>query len=293
MNYLYEAGDMLNNPVECFRYDTRTQIFPVRPHWHYYMEIIYMLEGSAEMRGGSKSCFISEKEMIVFHPKVVHSIFSADGRPLLYEVVKLDISRMNITASYSPKLRSIFRSAEKGGADIVFTADETEKIGAADIFSRCISEINTRKYGFDLVISSELYRLLIGMIRCWQDKGFVIGSDAFAEDSRLDIYSITEYIDENMSRSIKVSEIAEACGMSYPYFAKKFLAIYGKTCKEYIEEMRICKAEEFLAFTDFDLNYISQETGFSDCSHMIKSFRQYRGTTPGHYRRKKSGQNQK
>ena len=60
--------------------------------------------------------------------------------------------------------------------------------------------------------------------------------------------------------------------MSYSYFAKKFLAVYGKTCKGYIEEMRIIKAEEFLIFTDFDLERISRETGFSDPPHLIKSF---------------------
>ena len=109
-------------------------------------------------------------------------------------------------------------------------------------------------------------------------------SEAFAEDSRYDIYNITEYIDSSMALNPKVSEIAEKCGMSYSYFAKKFLAVYGKTCKEYIEDMRIYKAEEFLIFTDFDLTYISQETGFSDCSHMIKSFKKHHGTTPKQFR---------
>ena len=56
------------------------------------------------------------------------------------------------------------------------------------------------------------------------------------------------------------------------------------SCKEYIEQMRIFKAEEFLLFTDYDLNYISQETGFSDCSHMIKSFKAIRGVTPKQFR---------
>ena len=96
--------------------------------------------------------------------------------------------------------------------------------------------------------------------------------------------AVTEFIDERLSSGVQVSEVAERCGMSYSYFAKKFLAVYGKTCKEYIEEMRIIKAEEFLVFTDFDLQKISSETGFSDCSHMIKSFKKLRGITPKQYR---------
>ena len=95
---------------------------------------------------------------------------------------------------------------------------------------------------------------------------------------------LIETYKENMSSNIKVTEIADICGMSYSYFAKKFLSVYGKTCKEYMEDMRIYKVEEFLAFTDFDLTYISQETGFSDCSHMIKSFKKHHGTTPKQFR---------
>ena len=56
------------------------------------------------------------------------------------------------------------------------------------------------------------------------------------------------------------------------------------SCKEYIEAMRIYKVEELLLFTQYDLSRISQETGFSDCSHMIKSFKKRRGITPKQFR---------
>jgi YesN/AraC family two-component response regulator len=62
--------------------------------------------------------------------------------------------------------------------------------------------------------------------------------------------------------------------------------MYGVSCKEYIECFRIFKVEDFLLFTDFDLTYISQETGYSDCSHMIKQFKKYRGITPKQFRLK-------
>ena len=56
------------------------------------------------------------------------------------------------------------------------------------------------------------------------------------------------------------------------------------SCKEYIEYIRVTKAEDLLLFSDYDLTYISQETGFSDCSHMIKTFRKYKNITPKQYR---------
>lgn len=81
-----------------------------------------------------------------------------------------------------------------------------------------------------------------------------------------------------------MTDIAKKCGLSYSCFAKKFREQYGMSCKQYIERMRLYKAEDFLLFTEFDLNYISQETGFSDCSHLIKCFKKYKGVTPKKFR---------
>lgn len=282
---LFEKGDLLNTPIECFYYDSLKDIFPVKPHWHYYMEIIYMLSGNAEMNKDNEVYYISKGEMILFHPQAVHSIFSADGKPLQYAVFKLDVSRINTSVNYSPKLRSIFSYANLNNMPIYFNCEQNEQIGTEKIFKRCINEMISKRYGFDLVTRSEIYRLLIGIIRCWQESGFIIGSEAFDEDRRRDIYNITEYIDENLNSSLKVTDIAHICKMSYSYFAKKFPVVYGKSCKEYIEDMRIQKAAEFLVFTDFDLTYISQETGFSDCSHLIKSFKRIFEITPKQYRK--------
>ena len=53
MNTLYEKCDSLNSPIECFMdYGSRCS-FPIKPHWHYFMEIIYIFEGHAEVRSGS------------------------------------------------------------------------------------------------------------------------------------------------------------------------------------------------------------------------------------------------
>ena len=49
MNSLFEYSDRLNAPYECFLFDTTLYTFPIRPHWHYFMEIIYMMEGTGMM----------------------------------------------------------------------------------------------------------------------------------------------------------------------------------------------------------------------------------------------------
>ncbi|WP_054742036.1 helix-turn-helix transcriptional regulator [Cellulosilyticum ruminicola] len=286
MSALLEKSDLINTPIECFYFHSNKDSLPVKPHWHYYMEILYVINGVAQIDLDNASYVLHSGGMILLHPKTVHAISSNHDFPLYMVGIKLDISHMHLTTDYAPKLRSIFRFAEKKQLHIVFNANETSKINASEIFQRCIQEYRMKHYCYDMIIHSELYKLLIGIVRCWQDKGFVIGHEIYAEDEKYDIYNITEYIDANIHSNLRVTDIAAKCQMSYSHFAKKFLHVYHESCKSYIEKIRIHKTKDYLMFTDFDITYISLELGFSDSSHMIKSFKGATGLTPGEYRKR-------
>lgn len=286
MHYLFEQSDVLNTPVECFVFDTANEGFPIRPHWHYFMEIIYMLEGTAQMHADKEAYIMNKGDMLLFHPQCVHSIYSLSNADIRYAVLKFDINTLSSTSTYAPKFRSIFKSAYRKKCPVYFPSEQNAKTARESIFISCMAEMQKQSYGFDVMVKAKLQELLISIVRDWQELGFAIDSDAWAEDAHYDIDSITEYIDAHMSENLQVTDIARECRLSYSCFAKKFQALYGMSCKEYMEMMRVYKVEELLLFTDFSLNYISQETGFSDCSHMIKSFKTYRGITPKQFRMK-------
>ncbi len=281
MNQLFEYGDIINNPIECFFFDSEADNFPVRAHWHYYMEIIYMITGVATITVDSDTFRVAPGELILFHPRSVHSIQS--DAPVRYAVLKFDINVMNLFQGSSLKLRNIFRNARANCMPVYFPAGTFPQYDALPTFQHCIREIHQQSYGSHQLIQCKIGELLIELIRCWNSNGFIIDDISYHEED-YDIYSITEYIDKHLNAELTVPEIAKACNMSYSYFAKKFPAVYGKTCKEYLEEQRLYKVEEYLLFTNFDLNYIAQETGFSDCSHMIKSFKKRHSTTPKKFR---------
>lgn len=281
MNQLFEYGDIINRPIECFYFNSEANRFPVRAHWHYYMEVLYMQEGVATIVADNVTYRLFPGDLILFHPQSIHAI-SSDA-PILFAGFKFDINIMNLFQSSSLKLRNIFRNAKANNMPIYFPSGSMEDFNASLIFHKCIDEIRHQSYGSWQLVQCRISELLIAIIRHWIANGFVIDDVSYHEDN-YDIYTITEYIDQHLSAELTVPEIAEACNMSYSYFAKKFPAVYGKTCKEYLEERRLYKVEEYLLYTNFDLNYIAQETGFSDCSHMIKSFKKKHQETPKKFR---------
>ena len=286
MNYLYESADILNAPYEAFLFDTTREIFPIRPHWHYYVEIMYMIEGTSFVENNQKEYYVSEGDMILFHAQDVHAIYATSNKPLRYLVLKFDINRLSINSSYTPKLSAILQYARKSEhAGIVFPANRLQNLPIQERFETCIQEINEKKYGYDVRIHGEISSLLIEMIRIWQADGFHI-NDLFSicSETESTLQNITEYIDTHSNEPLRVEDLATMCHMSYSHFAKCFKELYGRSCKDYIELIKIEKGEELLLFTDSSLSEISQETGFSDCSHLIKTFRKWKDITPGQYR---------
>jgi AraC-like DNA-binding protein len=285
MQYLFEYSDILNTPYEAFNFDISKEVFPVRPHWHYFMEIIFIKKGSVCITCEERNYTLYEGDLIIFHPKAIHSIFS-NNSDAEYSVIKFDINKVNVTNSYNPKLKTIFNNAFKNTKLPIFFKKENFKIvNLPHLFENCISELNKRNYGYYLIINSFLCSLLVEIVRLWKKEGFDTESLDVDDNS---FNTVTEYIDEHSHELLKVQDIAAKYNMSYSYFAKNFKQLYGRSCKDYIEFIRICKVEDFLLFTDFDLNYISQETGFSDCSHLIKTFKKLRGITPKQFRIKHS-----
>ena len=114
----------------------------------------------------------------------------------------------------------------------------------------------------------------------WQSQGADVYSIGEIDQFSSKDFFILEYIDAHSSEHLSIEDLARKCGMCYSNFAKQFKAQYGKTCKEYIEFIRICKADTMLLYTDKTLDYISQETGFTDASHFIRIYKKIRGITP-------------
>ena len=295
MNSLFEYTDKLNSPYECFVFDTSAECFPIQPHWHYFMEIVYMIEGTAIMNCDEQSFVVEQGDMVLFLPHQIHSIYAVANISMKYYVLKFDVGQLAASIKGGGGIGgeipfpALFRAAKGNpSAKLLFRAEEMEEFPVEQIFERGCGEMQRQEYGYRIMMKSYLSTLLTFVVRQWRENGFDT-DQAFTEISEEEnIYYITEYIDGHIQEALKVEELAKLCNMSYSYFAKTFRELYGQSCKKYIEFIRLCKAEDLLNFTNQDLSYISQETGFSDCSHFIKAFKEKHGMTPRKYRERKN-----
>ncbi len=96
---------------------------------------------------------------------------------------------------------------------------------------------------------------------------------------------IIAYIENNYSRDISNSEIAEIIGY-HPYHINRLMREYtGVTLHQYIIEYRLKKTQEFLINTSFYINEIAELCGFNSAYYFTHIFKQKFGVTPTEYRK--------
>jgi AraC-like DNA-binding protein len=291
-NVFFQDMDRLNEPLEVFIHQETKTAGAVGAHWHYYLEMLYILNGTVEAQCDQQTYTLSPGDMILFYPQSVHSMHrsphaSNPDEDIRYFVVMIDLNFLNITSEYRTRFSKLFRIAYQQNPDYIhFRKKELQDLPILQLLTHSLEENRNHTYGYDVLICSDIASLLTYLMRCLQKKGVDTDTIITAPDE-LDasIYSISKYIKQHCGEPLRVHELAQMCGMSYSYFAKLFRDTYNQSCKEYIEFTRINKVTDLLLFTNQDLTYISQEAGFSDCSHLIRTFKKWRGVTPKQWRK--------
>jgi len=92
------------------------------------------------------------------------------------------------------------------------------------------------------------------------------------------------YIWTHYTRKLSLKEIAKASGLSAPYFSTVFKEEMGNNLSNYLNRLRVEKAQAMLVTTDLPICEIAQSCGFEDQSWFSKIFKNNTGLTPGKYR---------
>jgi len=92
------------------------------------------------------------------------------------------------------------------------------------------------------------------------------------------------YIWTNYTRKLSLREIANASGLSAPYFSTVFKEEMGENLSNYLNRLRVEKAAAMLATTDLPIYEVATACGFEDQSWFSKIFKNNTGFTPGKYR---------
>ena len=93
-----------------------------------------------------------------------------------------------------------------------------------------------------------------------------------------------KYIAENYKNQLDIETICNNVGFSKYYFCKIFKQQMGVTVHQYVNEFRINKAKELLAYSKLSVNSIANQVGFKTPLTFIRAFEKAVQMTPSEYR---------
>ena len=286
MRPFFEYDDVLNRPVEAFYFDTKKHTLPVETHLHYFIEVLCMVSGKIAVTCNDRRYELSKGDLILMPPLARHSIYRLSEEDCRYAVVKFSADRIRLHGDYLPRVGTIFQNpAMQENLPIFFPKGAFGEYDPSAFTDKVIEELQKQQYGYDSILYTSISEFLTHLLRYWHENGMDENLKPYDNMGEYSIHNIMLYIGEHVGENLNVNALADMCHMSYSYFAKTFHKLYGQSCKEYIEFLRLAKAENLLIFTDYDLSYISEETGFADCSHFIRVFKKKYEMTPKQFRK--------
>ncbi len=102
--------------------------------------------------------------------------------------------------------------------------------------------------------------------------------------SPLKIQSAIDYIYNNCSNDISLSDVADFVSLSPNHFGHLFLKSTGLTYSNFLLQLRLENAKSLLLENNLPLSEICKEVGFNSASYFIKKFKEFYGVTPRNYK---------
>jgi AraC-like DNA-binding protein len=100
---------------------------------------------------------------------------------------------------------------------------------------------------------------------------------------------VVKYVTDNLSEPLRLSQLAQAAGLTRMHFAAQFRAATGMSPHEYLLRARIKHAQTMLRDPEARLVDVALAVGFQTQSHFTTTFKRYVGETPNCWRLRVAG----
>jgi AraC-like DNA-binding protein len=91
---------------------------------------------------------------------------------------------------------------------------------------------------------------------------------------------LMELIESNLDGDLRLSYLAQECGLSMSYFSRSFKRTFGVPPHSYLIARRVERAKLLLKSSSAPLSEIALESGFADQAALSRTFRAVVGTSP-------------
>lgn len=252
---LYEKIPHEQFPVRILVYHDNCYDFP--QHWHEHTELHYIFKGNCRLKYGESVFDLGEGDLAVINGNELHR--GIEGC--------CDYICIIVPPSFFEQNHAIFEKVVRG--EYI-----SEVIGK-------IYESHMRGEGVDLLeIKGNMYFLISHLVRNYTVK--TLGDNTYSGYvNKLNrVNKAIKHISGNYDKPLSTKTLAAMLHLSEGYFCQIFKEITGKTAMEYLNSLRIDKAEKLLRKTEMTVSEIAYCCGFEDANYFSRIYKKIKGVSP-------------
>ncbi len=239
----------------CEQFDEKSRIWNYNRHEHSLIELIYFLEGKADIKDKDRTMALSLFELVVYPAHVAHQEY--------------------LDTRYHQAVICLHLSCEAAlPFDRLFKLKDEQ--GILRWLMRQIHHEFHHEGPYQQQLLNDLINLLISQMQ-------KISHEYQAPKANI-AEKCMQFIQEHFSEPIDMGRLSQEMFVSPSYLNRMFKRRFGTTPILYLNRYRMEVAREMLVQTDSKISAISSFVGLEDSKHFAKLFKRMTSLSPAAYR---------
>ncbi|MGI5893043.1 MAG: AraC family transcriptional regulator [Candidatus Merdivicinus sp.] len=247
-----------------FHFDCRNLETEFTMHWQDSPEILYFVEGEAEVTADNHREICRTGDIAFFNSGRLHSVYS----------------RTPIIRYYCLIAERDFLERQGLPVATLPVAVRISDPMLSEVFEQIVREMLDRERFYKTAAKAYILTLIAQICRHCLDRG---ENRTPALDKRIEMVKIaTRYMQEHFAEELSIETISAAAGFSKYYFCRGFKEITGRTVVDYLNFLRCTHAKRLLSTGRCNVSEAAERSGFRNFSYFSKIYRKYMGILPSH-----------
>lgn len=256
-----------------------TQHYEAKPHRNTFFEMVFVLDGTGLQIINDHQLPYAPNKLFLIFPQDTHS-FTIDTYSRFFfirfnnDYIKTQ-NNQNIR-----ELEYIFNSHNHLPGCILKTVTDKP-------FFRAVIEALIREKESNSPQKEYIIKQLINTIISYAARNLTLQEKEVFDGKISGIMPIVNYIHQHIfePEKLKVARLAKSFHLSPKYIGEYFKKHTGESLQQYIMLYRLKLIESRLILTDMRISEIALEFGFTDQSHLNRTFKKYKEISPSFYRK--------
>jgi len=251
-------------------------------HSHDFLELVYVMEGSALHQIGMHTLSVSEGDYFVVEYGTMHRYVENNGFLIvncLFRPEFVDRALINC-----PSLRALLThemrqfGPQVGMGDRVFHDDNGMIRQLVEAMER---ECQKKEAGYLEMVRCHLIEILVHTERC--------ADEVYIEKQHPAVAAMVEYAYEHCDESFSLADLSACLGYTTQYLSSLFHKQMGMNFNGYLQQLRVEKSCHLLLKSNLPVMEVAQAVGYHDQKHFNQVFRRYTGKSPREFRKQTMG----